>query len=240
MRRLLWTLGIALGGLLVLAGLLWMGYGAYVRYVVSASPATQAVVRGESGEFRLGQYTGGDQIPLAEAESPTPTAALSQTSPTPSPRAAEPVPSVALPTVSPTPVARPILPPTELKIPKIGVSARVVLADNENLPQFKGVGWLLGSGYPGFRGNVVLFGHLNGQYETFGRLSELASGDEVQVVATLDGGTRMLIREQRAGTDDSHDAIGPGDPITIQWEQTAPVLLAESPDQAPTEGDTHE
>ena len=70
--------------------------------------------------------------------------------------------------------------------------------------------------------------------------SKMYLGDEVQVVATLDGGTRMLIREQRAGTDDSHDAIRPGDPITIQWEQTAPVLLAESPDQAPTEGDTHE
>jgi spermidine/putrescine transport system ATP-binding protein len=64
-------------------------------------------------------------------------------------------------------------------------------------------------------------------------------GDEVQVVATLDGGTRMLIREQRAGTDDSHDAIRPGDPITIQWDRTAPVLLAESPDQRTTE-DPHE
>jgi spermidine/putrescine ABC transporter ATP-binding subunit len=65
-------------------------------------------------------------------------------------------------------------------------------------------------------------------------------GDEVQVLATLQGGTRMLIREQRAGTDDSHDAIRPGDPITIQWERTAPVLLAESPDQANHEGDDHE
>jgi hypothetical protein len=50
----------------------------------------------------------------------------------------------------------------------------------------------------------------------------------------------MLIREQRAGTDDSHDAIRPGDPITIQWERTAPVLLAESPDPANHEGDDHE
>ncbi len=62
--------------------------------------------------------------------------------------------------------------------------------------------------------------------------SKMYLGDEVQVVATLDGGTRMLVREQRAGTDDSHDAIRPGDPITIQWERTAPVLLAESPDPA--------
>ena len=57
-------------------------------------------------------------------------------------------------------------------------------------------------------------------------------GDEVQVVATLDGGTRMVIREQRAGSDASNDAIRPGDPITIQWDPNAPVLLAESPDQS--------
>jgi spermidine/putrescine ABC transporter ATP-binding subunit len=70
--------------------------------------------------------------------------------------------------------------------------------------------------------------------------SKMYLGDEVQVLATLDGGVRMLIREQRAGTDDSHDAIRPGDPITIQWERTAPVLLAESPDHANHEGDDHE
>jgi hypothetical protein len=44
----------------------------------------------------------------------------------------------------------------------------------------------------------------------------------------------MLIREQRAGTDDSHDAIRPGDPIVIQWDRTAPVLLAPSPAPSPT------
>jgi spermidine/putrescine ABC transporter ATP-binding subunit len=70
--------------------------------------------------------------------------------------------------------------------------------------------------------------------------SKMYLGDEVQVLATLQGGTRMLIREQRAGTDDSHDAIRPGDPITIQWERTAPVLLAESPDQTNHRGDDHE
>ena len=70
--------------------------------------------------------------------------------------------------------------------------------------------------------------------------SKMYLGDEVQVVATLQGGTRMLIREQRAGTDDLHDAIRPGDPITIQWERTAPVLLAESPDHTNHRGDDHE
>jgi hypothetical protein len=54
-------------------------------------------------------------------------------------------------------------------------------------------------------------------------------GDEVQVVATLDGGTQMVIREQRTGDESTHDAIRPGDPITIQWDRTAPVLLAADP-----------
>jgi spermidine/putrescine ABC transporter ATP-binding subunit len=70
--------------------------------------------------------------------------------------------------------------------------------------------------------------------------SKMYLGDEVQVLATVQGGTRMLIREQRAGTDDSHDAISPGDPITIQWERTAPVLLAESPHPTNHRGDDHE
>jgi spermidine/putrescine transport system ATP-binding protein len=59
-------------------------------------------------------------------------------------------------------------------------------------------------------------------------------GDEVQVVATLDGGTQMVIREQRVGGDESHDAIRPGDPITIQWDRSAPVLLAEPPAHDPS------
>ena len=65
-------------------------------------------------------------------------------------------------------------------------------------------------------------------------------GDEVQVVATLDGGTQMVIREQRAGGDAPHDAIRPGDPITIQWDRTAPVLLAEQPAQDPTQDPTQD
>ena len=62
-------------------------------------------------------------------------------------------------------------------------------------------------------------------------------GDEVQVLATLDGGIQMLIREQRVGADESHDTIRPGDPITIQWDRNAPVLLAEAgPDAGPHSG----
>jgi spermidine/putrescine transport system ATP-binding protein len=60
-------------------------------------------------------------------------------------------------------------------------------------------------------------------------VTKMYLGDEVQVIAELDGGTRMLIREQRVGTDESHDAIRPGDSITIRWDQSAPVLLVDSP-----------
>jgi spermidine/putrescine transport system ATP-binding protein len=58
-------------------------------------------------------------------------------------------------------------------------------------------------------------------------------GDEVQVLATLEGGTQMVIREQRSGGEAPHDALRPGDRITIQWDRTAPVLLAEQPAQDP-------
>jgi ABC-type Fe3+/spermidine/putrescine transport system ATPase subunit len=59
--------------------------------------------------------------------------------------------------------------------------------------------------------------------------TKLYLGDEIQVVATLEGGTQMVIREQRSGADAPRDAIHPGDRITIQWDRSAPVLLAETP-----------
>jgi spermidine/putrescine transport system ATP-binding protein len=62
-------------------------------------------------------------------------------------------------------------------------------------------------------------------------------GDEVQVVAELTTGTRMLIRERRAGSDASHDAISAGDSITIQWDQSAPVLLVDPPADSDDRGD---
>ncbi len=67
-------------------------------------------------------------------------------------------------------------------------------------------------------------------------------GDEVQVIAVLDNESRMVVREQRAGSDAEHDLIRPGDRVTIQWERTAPVLLAESRDisaDTGTDGGNH-
>jgi LPXTG-site transpeptidase (sortase) family protein len=68
------------------------------------------------------------------------------------------------------------LPPIRIAIPAIGVDRPVVLSTNDNLPRFKGIGWFLGSAFPGRAGNLVLLGHLDGPYATFGRLRELAQG----------------------------------------------------------------
>jgi LPXTG-site transpeptidase (sortase) family protein len=73
-------------------------------------------------------------------------------------------------------------PPLRITIPKLGLNWPVVLSTNEQLPRFKAVGWLLGSAYPGRAGNLVLFGHLDGPYSTFGRLKELQAGDLFHIV----------------------------------------------------------
>ena len=67
-------------------------------------------------------------------------------------------------------------------------------------------------------------------------------GDEVQIVAELQDGTQFTLRQQRAGTDEAHDAIRPGDPITLSWESSAPVLLADAPTphDAPNQGGSDE
>ena len=163
-RRWLWLIIGGLGGLLALPGLLWFGYRVYVEQVVARSPSTLPVVETASGRFPLGRYDTGDQV------LPTPTGSVAGVTPTPE--------------LDPTPrPSRPILPPTRVQISAIGLDAPVVLADNENLPQFKGIGWYVGSGFPGFRGNVVLFGHLNGAYETLADLQRVAAGDEVVITA---------------------------------------------------------
>src|SRR5205814_543012 len=74
-----------------------------------------------------------------------------------------------------------VLPPERIRIPRIGVDWPVVLSDITHLPRFNGVGWLQGSAYPGTAGNLVLYGHLDGRYATFGRLHELRAGDEFSV-----------------------------------------------------------
>jgi hypothetical protein len=53
-------------------------------------------------------------------------------------------------------------------------------------------------------------------------------GDEIQVLATVEGGVPVVVRQSRTGQDGSPDAIRSGDVITISWDSTAPVLLADS------------
>lgn len=75
-----------------------------------------------------------------------------------------------------------VLPPERVLIPAIDLDWPVVLATAEHLPRFRGVGWLLGSAFPGAPGNLVLLGHRGGTAGTFMRLPELRIGDEIQVV----------------------------------------------------------
>ena len=55
-------------------------------------------------------------------------------------------------------------------------------------------------------------------------------GDQVQLVAALANGTEFVVREQRASADTrASTAIHPGDRITVQWDEGAPLLLGDAP-----------
>ena len=106
-----------------------------------------------------------------------------------------------------------VLPPQRILIPAIGVDWPVVLSDNEHMPRFKGVGWFFGSAYPGQAGNLVLFGHLDGPYSTFGRLHELRPDDEFSVT-TLDGTISYRVRALFETTPDAVEVLLPTDTAT--------------------------
>jgi len=193
-----WFLG-GLGGVLLLLGLLWFGYGLYIELAVAANPATALTFRTADGEVRLGAYSGGDQVaPASETPSPTPVAEA----------AAIPVAERAALTPTSVPTVPPVLPPLRLRVAKIAVDTPVVLANNENLPKYRGVGWFIGTGYPGFRGNVVLFGHLNGEYETFARLDELRPGDEAEIL-TASRSYRYVVDGSRVVTAEAVEVLAP-------------------------------
>lgn len=191
-------LAITLAGLGALAE---TGYRLYVQRVVSQSPSTRPVLATEGGPVQLGGYRGGDQVLPAVTATPAVTVGAS---PTPTvliaPGAADSRRAEGPP--------RPALPPTRLRIPRIGVDAPIVLADNDDLPRFKGVGWYVGTGYPGFRGNLVLFGHLNGPYETFGRLHELRANDQVSIEA-MDRTYQYRVVEKRVVPASAVEVLAP-------------------------------
>lgn len=78
------------------------------------------------------------------------------------------------------------------------------------MPRFKGVGWLIGSAYPGEAGTVVLFGHLDGSYSTFGRLRELRPGDQFSIF-TETGQYRYVVRKNFETTPDDVSVLVPTD-----------------------------
>ncbi|MGQ9548665.1 MAG: sortase [Roseiflexus sp.] len=74
-----------------------------------------------------------------------------------------------------------LLPPERLIIPRIDVDWPITPADVDHLPEFRGIGWIFGSAFPGMPGNMVLTGHVGGPYATLTRLHEVQPGDDVLV-----------------------------------------------------------
>jgi spermidine/putrescine transport system ATP-binding protein len=69
-------------------------------------------------------------------------------------------------------------------------------------------------------------------------LTKMYLGDQIQIVATLRGGTSVIVREQRASADPALDTIHPGNQITIRWDEAAPLLLGDlATARAPSEGE---
>ncbi len=176
------------GGLVLLA----LGYGAtfaFLGWREAVSPSTsQVLVLRDGRHIPLVQPTAAPAAPALAADPPTGRVGV----------AARLVPpSVPAP-----------LPPLRLQIPRIGLDWPVVLSDNAHLPRFQGVGWLLGSAFPGATGNLVLAGHLDGRYATFARLHELQPGDLFSVVTTA-ARTRYRVRSLRQTTADDVAVLAP-------------------------------
>jgi sortase A len=168
---------IALGCLLVAAGLAYAGLIAYLTLRESASPSTSMVLRLSDGTKR----------PLVQPTPPQASAQLPPQSPGATYTSTSGLltgPDVTTSTIKVASQAR--FPPLSLKAPAFGLNWPVVLGTNDSMPKFKGVGWLLGSGYPGVPGNMVLFGHLDGPNATFGRLYQLRAGDILTVTTEID------------------------------------------------------
>jgi sortase A len=203
MKRKLRRALLVMGGLLVVLGL---SYGALVGYLMwreSSSPSTrQVLVLKDGRQIPLIQPTAAPRPPppTAPATAPalSPDAVVADLPPTPTA-------PLALPTEPPAPS---YLPPLRIVIPRLGVDWPVVLADNNHMPRFKGVGWLMGSGFPGTPGNLVLFGHLDGPYATLGRLHELVAGDEF-AVRTESGTARYQVSESREVLPDAVEVLAP-------------------------------
>lgn len=175
-RRWLARSLILIGSLLVAAGI---GYGGMIRYLEwreASSPSTdQVLIASDGTRISLAQPTS-DAAHLT-VPSASPVAPIGSTGV---------VTQTGVYSASPASARDAFYPPTSLVIPSIGVNRPAVLSTSNHMPEFKGIGWLLGSAYPGHNGNMVLFGHLDGPYATLDRLGELRPGDTFSVTTAVD------------------------------------------------------
>ncbi|HMA36028.1 MAG TPA: sortase [Chloroflexia bacterium] len=186
-----------------LAVLLAAGYGAglgYLSWRESRAPSTGAVLVLKDGR----------RVPLIQPAPPVAPTSAAGATPVPAPGRAgigAPAPTSDQPSAA-------ALPPLRVRVPRLGLDWPVVLSDGQHLPRFKGVGWLLGSAYPGQAGNLVLLGHLDGPYATFGRLHELGANDTVAVV-TEAGVRAYRVRTVFQATPDDVAVLAPTDQATL-------------------------
>jgi spermidine/putrescine transport system ATP-binding protein len=58
-------------------------------------------------------------------------------------------------------------------------------------------------------------------------ITKMYLGDQIQIVAKLDGDGTVIVREQRATADPALDTIHPGHQIAVTWDEAAPLLLGD-------------
>jgi sortase A len=192
------------GILLIVAGVAYGGLIGYLAWQESSSPSTSRILILRDGrQIPLTQPTHQIKPPAESSSAAEPTQTGGTTPPQSSSTDTSPVQNK--PAAS-DPVE--VLPPLHVTIPGISVDWPVVLADNDHMPRFKGVGWMLGTAYPGEQGNMVLFGHLDGAYSTFGRLKELKPGDTF-TVTTDSGSFTYLVRTTFETTPDDVSVLAP-------------------------------
>ena len=63
-------------------------------------------------------------------------------------------------------------------------------------------------------------------------LTKMYLGDQIQIVARLEGGPNVIVREQRAEADPALDTVHPGDGITVSWDESAPHVMSTAPPAA--------
>lgn len=223
-------------GLAALVALLGGGYVAYLGWLShlsareQAAPSTgQVLVYPDGRRVPLLQPANVTPLPanvVQAAPAPPPPTTVPTSLPLPhiaaTAAAAPPATAASLTTTPPsvaaaatitppparTAAALPYLPPERISIPSISTDWPVVLSTIDHLPEFRGVGWLLGSAFPGHAGNMVLYGHLGGEHGTFMRLHKLQPGAEFSV-ATAEHVYFYRVRESFETTPDDVGVMAP-------------------------------